>query len=88
ILSLVIVPPNLSEIPQIFNTLKFHLYFRDCVGAIDGLHIDVVIPTGQQTPFCGRKTTTTQNVMCVVSFEMLFTYVAVGWEGTTYNARI
>ncbi|CAN0914684.1 hypothetical protein LINGRAHAP2_LOCUS28704, partial [Linum grandiflorum] len=28
---------------------------HDCIGATDGVHIDVVIPTDQQTPFRGRK---------------------------------
>ncbi|CAN0925211.1 hypothetical protein LINGRAHAP2_LOCUS34622 [Linum grandiflorum] len=72
---LVIVPPNLSDVP-------------DCIGAIDGVHIDAVIPTDQQTPFRGCKTTTTQNVMCVCSFDMRFTYVMAGWEGTTNDSRI
>ncbi|CAN0924791.1 hypothetical protein LINGRAHAP2_LOCUS34392 [Linum grandiflorum] len=30
----------------------------------------------------------TQNVMCVCSFDMLFTYVMAGWEGTANDARI
>ncbi|CAN1787656.1 hypothetical protein LINPERHAP1_LOCUS17731 [Linum perenne] len=60
----------------------------DCVGAIDGVHIDACIPTDQQIPFRGRKTTTTQNVMCVCNFDMLFTYVVAGWEGTANDARI
>ncbi|CAN1315262.1 hypothetical protein LINPERPRIM_LOCUS29644 [Linum perenne] len=59
----------------------------DCVGAIDGVHIDACIPTDQQIPFRGRKTTTTQNVMCVCNFDMLFTYVVAGWEGTANDAR-
>ncbi|CAN1787654.1 hypothetical protein LINPERHAP1_LOCUS17731 [Linum perenne] len=71
----VIVPPNFHEVP-------------DCVGAIDGVHIDACIPTDQQIPFRGRKTTTTQNVMCVCNFDMLFTYVVAGWEGTANDARI
>ncbi|CAN1774347.1 hypothetical protein LINPERHAP1_LOCUS12911, partial [Linum perenne] len=27
----------------------------DCVGAIDGVHVDAIIPTSQQIPFRGRK---------------------------------
>ncbi|CAN0915466.1 hypothetical protein LINGRAHAP2_LOCUS29146 [Linum grandiflorum] len=60
----------------------------DCIGAINGVHIDTVIPTAQQTPFRGRKITTTQNVMCICSFDMRFTYVMAGWEGTTNDARV
>ncbi|CAN1812721.1 hypothetical protein LINPERHAP1_LOCUS26617 [Linum perenne] len=60
----------------------------DCVGAIDGVHMDACIPTDQQIRFHGRKTTTTQNVMCVCNFDMLLTYVVAGWEGTSNDARI
>ncbi|CAN1316241.1 hypothetical protein LINPERPRIM_LOCUS29998 [Linum perenne] len=52
----VIGPPNMSEVPpQILNDPKYYPYFKDCVGAIDGVHVDAIIPTSQQTPFCGRK---------------------------------
>ncbi|CAN1787657.1 hypothetical protein LINPERHAP1_LOCUS17731 [Linum perenne] len=70
------------------RVLKAVMMLQDCVGAIDGVHIDACIPTDQQIPFRGRKTTTTQNVMCVCNFDMLFTYVVAGWEGTANDARI
>ncbi|CAN1315264.1 hypothetical protein LINPERPRIM_LOCUS29644 [Linum perenne] len=69
------------------RVLKAFNLLQDCVGAIDGVHIDACIPTDQQIPFRGRKTTTTQNVMCVCNFDMLFTYVVAGWEGTANDAR-
>ncbi|CAN0915464.1 hypothetical protein LINGRAHAP2_LOCUS29146 [Linum grandiflorum] len=86
---LVIVPSNLYDVPpQILHNPRFNPYFNDCIGAINGVHIDTVIPTAQQTPFRGRKITTTQNVMCICSFDMRFTYVMAGWEGTTNDARV
>ncbi|CAN1242235.1 hypothetical protein LINPERPRIM_LOCUS5275 [Linum perenne] len=52
----VIVPPNMSEVPpQILNDSKYYPYFKDCVGAIDGVHVDAIIPISKQTPFRGRK---------------------------------
>ncbi|CAN0919914.1 hypothetical protein LINGRAPRIM_LOCUS2817, partial [Linum grandiflorum] len=85
----VIVPPKFDVVPhQILQNPKFYPYFKDCVGAIDGVQVDAIIPTDQQIPFRGRKTTTTQNVMCVCSFDMLFTYVMAGWEGTANDSRI
>ncbi|CAN1787096.1 hypothetical protein LINPERHAP1_LOCUS17494 [Linum perenne] len=50
---------------------------QDCVGAIDGVHVDAIIHNSQQIPFRGRKGNTTQNVLCVCSFDMRFTYVVV-----------
>ncbi|CAN1233370.1 hypothetical protein LINPERPRIM_LOCUS3878 [Linum perenne] len=69
------VPPNMMR-------------SQDCVGAIDGVHVDAIIPNSQQIPFRGRKGNTTQNVLCVCSFDMRFTYVVAGWEGSAHDSRI
>ena len=36
----------------------------------------------------GRKEHTTQNVMAACGFDMKFTYVLPGWEGTASDSRI
>jgi len=36
----------------------------------------------------GRKHTTTQNVLAAVDFDLRFTYVLAGWEGSAHDARI
>ena len=33
-----------------------------------------------------RKGFTSQNVMAVVDFEMKFTYLVAGWEGSSHDA--
>jgi hypothetical protein len=38
--------------------------------------------------FRGRKSYTTQNVMAAVDFDLRFTFVLAGWEGTTHDALI
>ena len=38
--------------------------------------------------FRGRKTHTTQNVMAAVDFDLRFTYVLAGWEGTEQDALV
>ena len=37
--------------------------------------------------FCGRKPFTTQNVMAAVDFDLKFTYVMAGWEGSAHDAN-
>ncbi len=39
-------------------------------------------------PFIGRKKTPTQNVMCVTDFDLCFTFVCSGWEGSAHDSRI
>ena len=38
--------------------------------------------------FLGRKHTTTQNVLAAVDFDLRFTYILVGWDGSAHDARI
>ena len=46
------------------------------------------VPERHRAAFMGRKHTTTQNVMAAVDFDLRFTYVLAGWEGSTHDARI
>jgi hypothetical protein len=41
-----------------------------------------------QPAFKGRKPYTTQNVLAVVDFDLKFTYVLAGWEGSAHDALI
>lgn len=36
----------------------------------------------------GRKHSTTQNVLAAVDFDLRFTYVLAGWEGSARDALI
>ena len=42
----------------------------------------------RQTSFGGRKIVITQNVMCACDFDMMFTFVYAGWEGTINDACV
>lgn len=38
--------------------------------------------------FCGLKDYPTQNVLAACSFNLMFTYILLRWEGTTSDSRI
>jgi hypothetical protein len=38
--------------------------------------------------FIGRKHTMTQNVLGAIDFDLRFTYVLAGWEGSAHDALI
>ena len=46
------------------------------------------VPRNQRAAFLGRKHTTTQNILAVVDFDLRFTYVLAGWEGSAHDALI
>ena len=58
------------------------------MGAIDGTHISVSTPSGRTTAFKDRRSDITQNVMCACNFDMRFTYVHSGWEGSANDSRV
>ena len=58
------------------------------MGAIDGTHVLARFPKRHRAAFMGRKHTTTQNVLAAVDFDLRFTYVLAGWDGSAHDARI
>ena len=73
---------------QIRNYERYYPYFKDCVGAIDGTHVKIIVPTEQQIPYTCRKGYTTTNVMAACDFNLCFTFVLAGWEGSAHDTRI
>ena len=58
------------------------------MGVIDGTHIRVKVSSTNAPKYRGRKEYTTQNVLAVCDFDMRFTYILPGWEGTVSDSRI
>lgn len=46
------------------------------------------LPQGQEGAFIGRKGYATQNILAIVDFNMCFTFVLAGWEGSAHDNRI
>ncbi|XP_008660607.2 protein ALP1-like [Zea mays] len=80
--------PSPTTHPKITGSYRWNPYLKDCIGAIDGTHVLARVPRHMQQAFRGRKTNPTQNVMVVVDFDLKFTYVLAGWEGSAHDALI
>ncbi|KAL9663708.1 hypothetical protein QQ045_019099 [Rhodiola kirilowii] len=63
-------------------------YFKDCVGSIDGSHFRVKVSNEVVHRYRGRKSYPTQNVLAACDFNLRFTYVMPGWEGSASDSRI
>jgi len=46
------------------------------------------VPAKISAAFRGRKHYPTQNVLAAVDFDMRFTYVLAGWEGSAHDTLI
>ncbi|XP_066373496.1 protein ALP1-like [Miscanthus floridulus] len=83
-----IVPLATNVHPRILGSRRWYSYFKDCIGAIDGTHVLARVPVKIQAAFRGWKHTITQNVLAAVDFDLRFTYVLAGWEGSAHDAFI
>lgn len=52
------------------------------------MHIRAKVPIEDAPRYCGRKDYPTQNVLAACTFDLKFTYVLLGWEGTASDSRI
>ncbi|XP_066376703.1 protein ALP1-like [Miscanthus floridulus] len=75
--------PKITERPN-----KFYPYFEGCIGALDGTHIKTCVPAKSVDRFRGCKSYPTQNVLAVVDFDLHFTYVLAGWEGSAHDSLV
>uniref|UniRef100_A0A803MVD9 DDE Tnp4 domain-containing protein n=1 Tax=Chenopodium quinoa TaxID=63459 RepID=A0A803MVD9_CHEQI len=65
------------------------LYFKqDCVGALDGTHINAVVSDDDGVAHRGRKGKKTWNVLAACSFDRLFTFINVGFEGSVHDITV
>lgn len=74
--------------PRITHDTKYKEYFKDCIGALDGTHIAAYVPANQAPPYRNRKGYLSQNVLAVCDFNLEFTYVLAGWEGSAHDCRV
>ncbi|XP_061961541.1 protein ALP1-like [Populus nigra] len=84
-----LVDPKFTTTPlEIEMNPRYMPYFKNCIGAIDGTHVRACVSQEIQIPFIGRNGIPTQNIMAACSFNMQFTFVWAGWEGSAHNTRI
>nr|KAJ0214273.1 hypothetical protein LSAT_V11C400219720 [Lactuca sativa] len=63
--------------------------FLGAICALDGTLVHAVVFADQQTRYMGRgKGECFQNVLGICDFNMIFTFVWVGWEGITHDSRV
>lgn len=68
--------------------LHYLIQIQGAVGAMDGTLITASVPAANQTAFRSRKAQISQNVLAICDFDMMFTFVYAGWEGSTNDAFV
>ncbi|KAJ3685276.1 hypothetical protein LUZ61_014440 [Rhynchospora tenuis] len=81
------LPDSSAGIHPLVGPNSGNYLFKDALGAIDGIHIPAVVKENMES-FRNRKGFLSENVLAACSFDMLFQYVAVGWEGSASDMRV
>jgi hypothetical protein len=76
------IPPEIRDNPKLFP------FFRNCRGAIDGSHIDAFVPDDKAAQYRDRKGRLSQNILAACTFDMRFSYILAGWEGSATDSRV
>ena len=70
------------------NLVSRFILLQDAVGAIDGTLVSASPPADIANRFRARKNGLTTNVMCVVNWDMKFTFIHAGWEGSAHDSNV
>jgi hypothetical protein len=80
--------PNFTIEHERLKEDRFWPYFKGAIGAIDGTHIPVVVPTKEVIIHTCRHGYTSQNLLAMCDFDMRFIYVVAGCPGSAHDSRI
>ena len=74
--------------PEILGDLKYFPFFKDCLGAIDGTHINCKPSVANQQVACDCKEAVSQNCLAICNFNMKFLYIFSSWNGSASNSTM
>ncbi|XP_047981013.1 uncharacterized protein LOC125222437 isoform X2 [Salvia hispanica] len=63
-------------------------WFKGCLGALDGTHINVLVSGADKPRYRTRKGQIATNTLAVCDRHMQFVYLLPGWEGSAGDSRV
>ncbi|GMN58660.1 hypothetical protein TIFTF001_027759 [Ficus carica] len=83
-------PLDYTEVQHLImeHSYKYRPWFDDCIGAIGGTHVPCMPREENSETWINRKGVNSQNVLAACSFNMKFTYMLAGYEGSCHDTRM
>lgn len=73
------------------SCLLNHVYIKCCsgtIGAIDGTHINLKVPSAQHDSYIDRYMQHSINLLGICTSEKIFTYIFIGFPGAAHDSRV
>lgn len=81
--------PGANELPaRVRRDPTLYPFFKNAIGAVDGSHLFVSLPSHTRACWRDWDGHLTQNMMAICNFDMFFTFVLVGWEGSAADGPL
>ncbi|WVZ65976.1 hypothetical protein U9M48_015256, partial [Paspalum notatum var. saurae] len=80
--------PEFKDVHPKLKSARYSPHFDNCIGAIDGIHIPVIVPASKVLQHVGRHGYSTQNVLAICDFDMRFIFAVAGWPGSAHDMRV
>ena len=85
---LIRLPITEAEVQEKTKNFFERFQFPQCMGAVDGTHIDIKRPSHKATDFINRKSWFSINVQACCDYNGQFMDVVVKWPGSVHDARV
>ncbi|MBA0779685.1 hypothetical protein Gotri_003900, partial [Gossypium trilobum] len=70
------------------STNLWWIWFKNCLGALDGIHIKIRVPKVNKPRYQTQKGDITTNMLGFCTPDIHFVYVLPGWEGSVVDGRV